>query len=98
VGRDDGVVFVEVRDAGHGIAAEHLPHVFERFYKADPSRAGGGSGLGLAIALENARLLGGDIDAWSEAGAGTRFTLRLPVAEPLLDGGRDDAGGSDDQP
>jgi two-component system, OmpR family, sensor histidine kinase MtrB len=97
VGRDDGVAFVEVRDDGQGIAAEHLPHVFERFYKADPARAGGGSGLGLAIALENARLLGGDIDAWSEAGAGSRFTLRLPVAKPLLHGAPDDAGESDDE-
>jgi two-component system, OmpR family, sensor histidine kinase MtrB len=96
VGRHDGVAFVEVRDAGPGIAVEQLPHVFERFYKADPSRAGGGSGLGLAIALQNARLLGGDIDAWSEAGAGSRFTLRLPVAESLRGGGPEAAGESDD--
>jgi two-component system sensor histidine kinase MtrB len=53
--------------------------VFDRFYKADSSRAGPGSGLGLAIALENARLLGGDLDVWSEVGRGTRFTLRLPA-------------------
>jgi two-component system sensor histidine kinase MtrB len=54
-----------------------LPHLFERFYKADPSRAGRGSGLGLAIAQENARLLGGRIDVESEPGHGSRFTLRL---------------------
>ena len=70
--------------------------MFERFYKADPARAGGGSGLGLAIALENARLLGGGIDAWSEIGVGSRFTLRLPVAKPLRGGSGADAGASDD--
>jgi signal transduction histidine kinase len=69
--------FVEVTDHGPGIAPEHLPHVFERFYKADPSRSGRGSGLGLAIAQENARLLGGEIVVESTPGQGTRFTLRL---------------------
>jgi signal transduction histidine kinase len=86
VGADGVGAFVEVADRGPGIAGEDLPHLFERFYKADPARAGRGTGLGLAIALENARLLGGDIDVWSEAGVGTRFTLRLPVTEPLRDG------------
>jgi two-component system sensor histidine kinase MtrB len=89
IGRNETDAFVDVRDRGPGIAPEHLAHVFERFYKADPARAGGGSGLGLAIALENARLLGGAIDARSEIGAGSRFTLRLPVAKPLR--GRKDA-------
>ena len=64
---------------GPGIPPDRLPHVFDRFYKADTARAGPGSGLGLAIALENARLLGGDIEVWSEVGRGTRFTLRLPA-------------------
>ena len=86
VGRDGVGAFVEVADHGPGIAAEDLPRLFERFYKADPARTGHGTGLGLAIALENARLLGGDIEVRSEAGAGSRFTLRLPVAEPLHDG------------
>jgi two-component system sensor histidine kinase MtrB len=76
VGRD-GSPFVEVADHGPGIPPEHLPHLFERFYKADPARAGGGTGLGLAIAQENARLLGGRIEVWSEPGEGSRFTLRL---------------------
>ena len=70
--------------------------MFERFYKADPARAGGGSGLGLAIALENARLLGGGIDAWSAVGVGSRFTLRLPVAKPLRDCSGADADASED--
>jgi signal transduction histidine kinase len=78
VSHDRNGTFVEVADRGAGIAPEHLPHLFDRFYKADRARAGGGSGLGLAIARENARLLGGDIDVWSEVGVGTRFTLRLP--------------------
>jgi signal transduction histidine kinase len=80
VGKDGIGAFVEVSDSGAGIPPDRLPHVFERFYKADSSRAGPGSGLGLAIALENARLLGGDLDVWSEVGRGTRFTLRLPAA------------------
>jgi two-component system, OmpR family, sensor histidine kinase MtrB len=77
---------IEVADDGPGIAPEHLPHLFERFYKADASRSGVGTGLGLAIAQENARLLGGEIQVQSELGAGSRFTLRLPVAEPLRAG------------
>ncbi len=79
VGADGLGAFVEVADRGPGIAREDLPHLFERFYKADPARTGRGTGLGLAIALENARLLGGDVDVWSETGVGSRFTLRLPV-------------------
>jgi two-component system sensor histidine kinase MtrB len=86
VGHDGVGAFVEVSDRGFGIPREDLPHLFERFYKADRARAGPGSGLGLAIALENARLLGGDVDVWSETGSGTRFTLRLPVTEPLQSG------------
>jgi len=90
-GLEDGRPFVQVTDDGKGIPAEDLPHIFERFYKADPSRTGQGSGLGLAIALENARLLGGDIEVWSQPGRGTRFTVRLPAApsavtEPLHGG------------
>ncbi|HXF56385.1 MAG TPA: HAMP domain-containing sensor histidine kinase [Actinomycetota bacterium] len=78
VGRDGQGTFVEVADDGPGIAPEDLPHIFDRFYKGDPSRRGPGSGLGLAIALENARLLGGDIEVRSEWGAGARFRLLLP--------------------
>ena len=83
VGRDGIGAYVEVADGGEGIAPENLQRVFDRFYKGDPARAGPGSGLGLAIALENARLLGGAIDVWSEVGRGSRFTLRLPVTESL---------------
>ena len=97
VGRNGSDALVEVRDRGPGMTPDQLAQVFERFYKADPARAGGGSGLGLAIALENARLLGGGIDAWSELGAGSRFTLRLPVARPLPAGAGADAGERDDE-
>jgi signal transduction histidine kinase len=79
IGRDGEDAAVEIADDGPGIPPEHLPHIFERFYKADEARSGGGTGLGLAIARENARLLGGEIDVSSVPGDGTRFTLRLPV-------------------
>ena len=68
-------------DSGAGIPPEHLPHIFDRFYKADPSRASSrGSGLGLAIARENARLLGGDVTAANVPDGGARFVLTLPAA------------------
>lgn len=80
----DGVV--TVADRGPGIEPHHLPRLFERFYKADPARSGPGSGLGLAIALENARLLGAELNVRSEAGFGTEFRLALPVTQRLPDG------------
>ena len=100
-GADDAGAYVEVEDQGGGITPEQLERIFDRFYKADPSRTGSGSGLGLAIALENARLLGGDIEVWSERGRGSRFTLRLPpslaVAQPLQSGDGPVAGGAQDE-
>ena len=84
-------VVVVVADAGPGIPTNHLPRIFDRFYKADPARPGGrGSGLGLAIARENARLHGGDLTVDSPPGSGATFTLRVPrrVAEPLPAGDR----------
>jgi two-component system sensor histidine kinase MtrB len=86
VGADDPGAFVEVSDGGPGISPEDLPHLFERFYKADTARSGHGTGLGLSLALENARLLGGDIDVQSKPGEGSRFMLRLPVTKPLPGG------------
>jgi two-component system sensor histidine kinase MtrB len=88
VRRSGARVTVTVADHGPGIAPEHLPHLFERFYKADPSRTGAGSGLGLAIAYENARLLGGRLRGDSTLGAGTRFHLDLPAdpAPPTIPG------------
>jgi two-component system, OmpR family, sensor histidine kinase MtrB len=99
VGRDGSGAVVEVADRGPGIAAEHLEQLFDRFYKADPSRAGHGTGLGLAIAQENARLLGTTIEAWSEPGHGTRFTLKLAlVTEPLHEDDEVVAGTAEDVP
>jgi signal transduction histidine kinase len=74
-------VAVSVWDTGSGIAAEDLPYVFERFYRADKSRsrATGGAGLGLAIARQLVQAHGGQIEVESEIGQGTRFTFTLPV-------------------
>ncbi len=70
---------VAVADRGPGVPADRLRHIFERFYKADPSRHGGSSGLGLAIAAEHAALLGGTLFAENREGGGLRMTLQLPV-------------------
>nr|WP_322899813.1 HAMP domain-containing sensor histidine kinase [Actinacidiphila rubida] len=79
-GAGDGEIVIEVSDHGPGIPEEVLPHVFDRFYKADASRARSeGSGLGLSIALENAHIHGGDITAANSPSGGAVFTLRLPV-------------------
>ena len=81
VGRVDGVVRVEVADTGSGIAAEDLPHVFDRFYRGD--RRGGrgerGAGLGLAIARQLVVAHGGDMTVASAPGTGTTFTVTLPA-------------------
>ncbi len=76
--RKDGAVALIVKDTGRGIAPEHLPHVFERFYKADQSRGSGGSGLGLAIARHIVLAHGGSIKVDSRLGEGAAFTLELP--------------------
>ncbi len=73
---------LEIRDFGAGIAPEHLPHLFERFYRADPSRssATGGSGVGLTISSHLARAMGGRLEVKSVLGTGSSFTLILPLA------------------
>ncbi|WP_245192135.1 ATP-binding protein [Amycolatopsis azurea] len=72
-------VYVEVTDHSRGLSEEVLPHVFDRFYKADTGRARTpGNGLGLAIAKENPRAHDGDLDAYDITGAGARFVLELP--------------------
>ncbi|HEU5108313.1 MAG TPA: ATP-binding protein, partial [Micromonosporaceae bacterium] len=70
---------IEVGDSGPGLAADVLPHVFDRFYKADTARTRSeGSGLGLAIAWENARLHGGALTAANHPDGGAVFTFHLP--------------------
>lgn len=79
--RHDGWAEVTVADTGIGIPAEDLPHIFERFYRADPSRGrSGGSGLGLAIAQWIAQAHGGRIEVESTVGKGSTFTVWLPEA------------------
>ncbi len=70
---------IRVSDTGSGIPAADLPHVFERFYRADKSRSreSGGSGIGLAIARSYVRAMGGEIEVASTPGAGTTFTITL---------------------
>lgn len=76
---EEGMVVIEVSDTGMGIAPEHLPHVFERFY-VGRERKQEGSGLGLYIAQITVDELGGNISVDSVVGKGTVFTIRLPVA------------------
>ncbi len=82
VGRVDREAVLAIVDEGCGIGPEDLPHVFERFYRADPARARdtGGSGLGLAIADQIVRSHGGRIEVTSTPGVGSSFVVFLPFA------------------
>lgn len=77
---DERSAAITVRDHGVGFEAEQARLVFNRFWRADPSRARtvGGSGLGLAIAMEDARLHGGTLNAWGRPGQGAQFRLTIP--------------------
>lgn len=81
--RQPGEMRVEVRDNGPGIAAEHLPHLFERFFQVDPSltRAHGGTGLGLAISKSLVEAHGGTIGVQSEPHHGSTFWFALPIQQ-----------------
>jgi two-component system, OmpR family, sensor kinase len=83
--RRDGGVVLEVSDTGKGIPEEDLPYVFERFYRAEETRAARGAGLGLSIARQIAEAHGGSLSVESEAGAGSTFTLLLPRNGPSRD-------------
>jgi len=78
--RQDQAILFMVRDTGIGISAEDLPRIFERFYKADRSRATSGTGLGLAIARHLVEAHGGKIWAESEVGEGSTFYFTIPIA------------------
>jgi two-component system OmpR family sensor kinase len=78
----DGNAVLVVEDSGEGISPEHLPHLFERFYRADAARGmGDGIGLGLAISKSVVEAHGGAISVQSELGKGTRFEVTLPLAK-----------------
>ena len=79
--RTDGQVEASVKDTGPGIPLEHLPRIFDRFYRAEEARtrAGGGTGLGLSIARDLARAQGGELTVESTPARGASFTLRLPT-------------------
>ena len=81
---ESGEAVIEVADHGCGIPAEHLPRVFERFYRVDKarSRKAGGTGLGLAIVKHVMQLHHGSAEVHSTVGQGSTFTLRLPVCRP----------------
>jgi signal transduction histidine kinase len=85
-GQEDGRVHVVVQDTGIGIPPEHLPRVFDRFYRVDKarSRALGGLGLGLSIAQAIAKAHGGSVELRSAPGRGTRATLALPLASSTV--------------
>jgi two-component system sensor histidine kinase SenX3 len=83
---NDNLAEVSVSDQGIGIPEKDLERIFERFYRVDParSRATGGTGLGLSIVKHIINNHGGDISVWSVEGAGTTFTIRLPLSKNLF--------------
>ncbi len=93
MGRDERWATVAVRDSGPGIDEQDLGHVFERFYRSQPSRArsSGGFGLGLSIVKAIVVAHGGKVEAANSAEGGAAFTVRLPALEPLPAGGAAEA-------
>lgn len=82
---DGGQVIISVVDHGAGIARQHLPRLFERFYRSDKARSRklGGTGLGLSIVKHIAQAHGGDVEVQSEVSKGTSFFIRLPLQETV---------------
>lgn len=78
----DSMAMIEVQDTGFGVAPEHLPRLFERFYRVDKARSRelGGTGLGLSIVKHLTQSFGGNVSVESRAGSGSKFTVRLPQA------------------
>ncbi len=75
--KNSQLLAVTIHDTGLGITPEHLPHIFDRFYRVDESRSTDGIGLGLAIAHDIAHAHGGTIEVESEVGEGTTFVVQL---------------------
>ncbi len=75
--RENGAVIARIKDSGCGIPESALPHIFEKFYQADPSHATKGNGLGLPLVKKIIELCGGDITVNSTVGGGTEFTVEL---------------------
>ena len=78
---------IDVRDEGIGIAPEHVPRIFERFYRTDKARdrASGGTGLGLAIVKHIAQIHDGQVSVASEVGKGSTFSLHLSPTQTAMD-------------
>ena len=77
--QEKGKIVLEIKDTGIGISKTDLPHIFERFYRADKARVKGGFGLGLALAKRIIELHHGSVKVTSQVGKGTKFTIRLPL-------------------
>jgi two-component system heavy metal sensor histidine kinase CusS len=92
VEQTDGTVEVQVQDTGCGIGPEHLPRIFNRFYRTDPARSSdsAGAGLGLAIVKSIMDLHGGSVNAVSEPGKGTTVTLKFFREKPIPQPAKDD--------
>jgi heavy metal sensor kinase len=82
--QEENTIIVKVSDTGIGIPAEHLAHIFERFYRVETARSSGGVGLGLAIARQIAQAHGGNIEVESSPNAGTTFTVKLPLMKQSI--------------
>ena len=85
LGQNQGQAVLAVADDGAGIAPEKQERIFDRFFRCAPDRSDGGTGLGLPIARQIARAHGGDLTVQSEVGAGSTFTVRLPVQKKNIE-------------
>ena len=86
--RDDGHAVISVTDRGCGIPEREIPHIFDRFYRAQGSSRADGTGLGLALAREITDHLGGNIQVQSHPGTGSTFSVALPLTADSRDGSR----------